>query len=421
MIQQQGDGYDSDTGSAYNYPIDEVRPSGVPASMSYEAEQLNRTNESKNRDFLISEGKNFNPKETTPRGSIQPSKKDIFLAKRQDNRSQLKDSAPGGEASAQRRSVMQESSQRLSTQSALHISAFSEEIEKLHMRNKTFLNDLEKKKVYVANEKDPHDDALEYEDNLESGIPVMDELQKRVYVKALEEEPDYFDCGNPMTAFSQSRKHAHLIRKAKHLGFFGLDAGKHFYPLHSSFGYFQFPFCSPWSTRIGTWADWHEAEIEVPKGVAFHFRLTKAYSALFFIVTLIALPSIVLLSQASKQFSFESSYLDSTGPLYKLASTTLASVCDSRLSCRQVNVGNTFAFTCPAKHIISDVRARFGQPTKCASFEYEYGAAGAIRGRVGCDSSSANAIASYLCEGRQSCSFNIVRIPIKTNMSACHS
>lgn len=410
-INHQGTGEGNDmgeTGSAYDV---DVNPIGILTNISSsEAEQLNRTNEMKNREYLNSEMKDFNPKETTiNQNMIQPSKKDIFLAKRSDNRSQLLGSVSIGDATtAQRRAFMEESEQRLNMHETLQINAFKDEIAQLHTRNRLFLNDLEKKKVYIQNEKDPYNDHLEYEDNLESGIPVMDELQKRIFVKALEDEPDYFDCGNPMTAFSQSRKHAHLIRKAKHLGFFGLDAGKHFYPLFSSFGYFQFPFCSPWSTRIGSWADWSEAEIEVPKGIAFHFRLTKAYASMFFFMTIVVLPSLILLSQASKQFAYQKSYLDSTGPLYYLASTTLASVSNPKLSCRQVDIGNKFAFKCPGNHKITQVRARFGQPTMCSALEYEYGASVAIRGRVGCDSMSANAIASFLCEGRQSCSFDIV-------------
>lgn len=224
---------------------------------------------------------------------------------------------------------------------------------------------------------------------------VMDEVQKQIFMKALRQEDlNYSDCGKPGQGFTLSRQFSRYLRKAKHLGFFGLDGRKHFYSLRQSFGHHHSPLIACQEQRP-------QDCIDCGLGVGMYFKFIKAFASTLIVMTLITAASLALLIP-NYQANPDTAFIKPVLSMSPLAATTVASVLRDFSSCRRVGDNSVFAFSCPSGMQMSGVTAYYGNPYPCNAVSPTSASASAA-----CDSATAQPIASSLCEGQSSCTFNI--------------
>lgn len=341
-----------------------------------------------------------------------------LAAKREENRTNLMNVKAPSEQRL-RRSYMEESSKRLQSIQSLSAGdtsrrqsstnetvtpkkAYLEEASTLLALQESFGTSERRKNIDEGEYEEPqfvYDPPAEDEEDPQR-VPILDDVQLRVVRLALEREPDYNDCGLPGADFTLSRKHARILRKSKHLGFFGLDGAKHSYTLTSSFGHHALPLgldqCS--EKREDNY-------VQAGLGVSLYFKLLKALLLLFAVVAVITLPSVVLLAMASRLPN--SAIQKAFAPISFLSATSLASALPPSPICRQAQDGDPFAFKCPTASTIQSVIAHYGQPSTCASTDFSAVPALHVTPHPLCDAPTASLIATALCAGAPSCSFQI--------------
>ena len=340
-----------------------------------EIERYNRINEIKTKFQL--------------RGSFQPggdvqTKRTSFENKREDNRAYLRQLTQQTNNSDRQKSVNSESEKRMRLIEEIIRTGSGQEDSR--PSSNTF-HPVHQPNIYQhTGEVIPEEDEDAF---------VMDEVQRNIFMKALRQEDlNYSDCGKPGQGFTLSRQFSRYLRKAKHLGFFGLDGHKHFYSLRQSFGHHHSPLIACHEQRP-------QDCIDCGLGVGMYFKFVKAFASTLIVMTLITTASLVLLTQ-KYQKSPDTSFIQPVLSLSPIAATTVASVLRDFASCRRVEENSVFAFGCPSGMQISQVNALYGNPRPCTALNPTAAAPSAT-----CDSSTALPLANALCSGRSSCSFNI--------------
>lgn len=98
-------------------------------------------------------------------------------------------------------------------------------------------------------------------------------------------------------------------------------------------------------------------------GIVLYFKLLKALIVLFFFMSLLTLPSLLLYGIAGTKDPIEQAFstvIESQAPL---AYSTLGALGEPIPSCRQVSEGKKFSFRCPSGGVVRSIVSYYGQPS----------------------------------------------------------
>ena len=172
------------------------------------------------------------------------------------------------------------------------------------------------------------------------------------------------DCGLPNQEKFLSRRQAQQLKRL-------MDIGDDELPLSSSFGWHRWPF-ENW--LFGSYCRMNSKDHLKPQhmnnnhgvlaehglGLVLYFKLIKSLIALFSVMSILTLPSLILYGSLNVTTPEDKAF-DTNKPA-QLAYLTIASLGQPIPSCRSIEENQTLKFSCPGESTIESIVAYFGQP-----------------------------------------------------------